>query len=407
MKRQNAFSQRSRRLVSCLFFGGMLLATPPSMADKPTMSQTGSGSSGSSASPSRPSQPSASSGSSRSSGGASRSSASSGRSSASPRASRPSARAPNRTNSGKAPGHRRGVRQQRKAGDNPPAQSQAASSRDHASRNHGSHHSGDHRRRHHYGYGGRGYHHYHHAGCGHYGYGYYGYGYPYRYYGPFGYIYHHPSRLRYSGSGYYGEDMGALDLDVRPEKAQVFVDGTLVGVADQYDGFPAYLWLEKGTYDVVIYKEGYETISRQYSVYPGVVIDVEDRMVAGTAVKPEDLYAKTTTRRDARIRRNEEMRAAARQRPGGDIEMRQESSGGSEQDVGRLLLNVTPSDAAAYLDGHFLGTAGELAQLSAGLVVEPGDHILEIVRPGYSTERVPIQIPAGDKITIDLELAAR
>lgn len=403
MKRQEVSRQRSHRLVSCLFFGGMLLAVPQLMADKPTMSQSNAGSSSASSAQSN-SGSSGASASSRSSG-SSRSSAS-----GSSRSSQPRASAPSRTNHSNTPANRGNARRHRSSNDEPKARPNTSSSGQASQGNHSGRHGSRHGRRYGHGYGGGHRYHSHYSGCGHYGYGgygygYYGYGYPYRYYGPFGYIYY---RQPHAGgySGYSGEDMGALDLDVRPEKAQVFVDGTLVGVADQYDGFPAYLWLEKGTYDVVVYKEGYETISRQYTVYPGVVLDVSDHMVSGVAVKPEDLYAKSTVRRDERQRRNEERRAAARQRDGGQVELHQQS-GSAEPDVARLLLNVTPSDAAAYLDGHFLGTAGELSQLSAGLIVEPGDHMLEVVRPGFETQRVPVQIPAGDKITIDLELAPR
>ena len=71
-------------------------------------------------------------------------------------------------------------------------------------------------------------------------------------------------------------------------------DGQPIGIADNFDGWPRYLWLDQGTYDLVFYHEGFQTIARQYSIYPGVIIDVEDRMVPGEAVPPEDLIAKST-----------------------------------------------------------------------------------------------------------------
>ena len=271
------------------------------------------------------------------------------------------------------------------------------------------------------------YNHHHYRGCGHYGYGYGSYGYyypyryyPYRYYGPFGYIYYpysypHRGYGGYGGYGGYSYDatqMGALDLDVRPEKAEIFIDGTRVGVADQYDGFPSYLWLEKGTYDVVIYKEGYQTIARQISIYPGVVIDVNDRMTRGEARRPEELVSQSTVNRDERLRRDRERaeRAAEAERGYGEppsYGTERAPVGEDPEGVGRLLLQVAPGDVAVYLDGHFLGTAAELGQLSAGLVVEPGDHVLELVRPGYQTERVPITVPPGERVSLDLEMQRR
>ncbi len=110
--------------------------------------------------------------------------------------------------------------------------------------------------------------------------------------------------------GYGGTGAGALDLDLSPENAQIFVDGEYVGVADDYDGFPTFLWLERGTYDIAFFLPGYQTIVRQYTVRPGQVIDVEDRMTSGDSIPPEELMRpKSTEVRDARIRRNDEQNA--------------------------------------------------------------------------------------------------
>lgn len=404
MKNQPALSRRSRQLVSRLFFGGLILVAPALMADKPTMSQTSSGNSASSSSASSGSSSSgsSSSASSSSSGGSSR--VSSGGSPS--RNARSATRTRVRSNDNNSTPSRRGdVRRHRTSRSPSAAEYDTAKGNDRRGSRHRGAYGSSHRYRTGYGYGG--YRHYHYSGCGHVGFGYH-YGSPYYYYGPFGYIYYRRPHVSVYAGGYYREEMGALDLDVSPEKAQIFVDGNLVGVADQYDGFPAYLWLEKGTYDVVIYKEGYETISRQYTVYPGVVLDVSDRMVPGTAVKPEDLFAKSTARREERLRRNEERRAAAaRQREGARVEIQQQTGIETEQEIARLMFNVTPDDAAVYLDGLFRGTAAELRQLSAGLIVEPGDHIVEAVRPGYETQQLPIQVPAGDRVSIGLELLPR
>ena len=208
------------------------------------------------------------------------------------------------------------------------------------------------------------------------------------------------------GYGYgYGEGgSGALDIDISPEKTQVFVDGNYVGTADDYDGFPTFLWLERGTYDVAFYLPGYQTIVRQYTVRPGAILDVEDHMTPGESIPPEELMRpKSTERRDARIERNaaqeaevDRLEAAA---AGG-----RDGRPGSDEKVGRLYLSLWPPDAAIYLDGHFLGTAEEIGQLSAGLVVEPGDHQLEVVRPGFATVHRQLTVPAGERVEIKFDL---
>lgn len=201
---------------------------------------------------------------------------------------------------------------------------------------------------------------------------------------------------------------GALDLDVRPERAEVYLDGQYVGIADEYDGFPSYLWLEKGTYDLAIYLDGYETLFRQVSIYPGIVIDVEDRMRSGESIHPDDYGPTSSIRRDARIERNREKEAAARaaedEARAREVWSADYPSSSVNDGVGRLFISVLPSDAAVYLDGHFLGTAGEIGQLSAGMVVEPGDHVIELVRPGYETVRRDLVVPPGERTIVEIEL---
>ena len=69
-----------------------------------------------------------------------------------------------------------------------------------------------------------------------------------------------------------------------------------------------------------------------------------------------------------------------------------------------LRLAVEPGDAAVYLDGRFLGTAGALARLEAALLIDPGTHLLEVVRPGYATLERSFEVEAGEQREIALAL---
>jgi hypothetical protein len=243
---------------------------------------------------------------------------------------------------------------------------------------------------------------------------YYGYGYGWGWsgwwwpWGPGSVMYDRPYREG-RGSGF-----GALDLDVWPGDAEIYVDGDRVGTADDFDGFPSYLWLPRGTYDVVIYLPGFQSIARQYSIYDGLVIDVNDRMERGQAVRPEDLPAKTHERRDERLRHEAEQQEAARRRE--EWRQRQEehdrssvapgasAPGRDASDEARVHFSITPNDASVYLDGHFLGTASELEGLSAGLVVTPGSHHLEVVRPGFAAHETSFDSSPGEDVQLAVEL---
>ncbi len=248
------------------------------------------------------------------------------------------------------------------------------------------------------------------------GWGWWGWG-----WGSFGY---YPGYPWGGGPYYYPErvraDLGALDLDVRPEKAQVYLDGHLIGVADDFDGWPRYLWLEKGTYDLVFYYDGFKTIARQYSIYPGVVIDVEDSMVPGQSTRPEDLAATSTERRDERLERREERGEgttssepdwrARMERERGEMEAppatpsKAERPYDARQKPARLVLSVVPPDAAIYLDGRFLGTGDDILRAQGTITVDPGDHELEVVRPGYASKTTSFSAEAGEEVDLKVEL---
>ena len=253
--------------------------------------------------------------------------------------------------------------------------------------------------------------------------GWYGYRYPrygwyspsyYCYYGAFGFWYpgflgygYGPGRRAYGPPvihvDAYGEAVGALDLDVSPEEAEIYVDGHYVGIADNFDGFPTFLWLEEGVYDIAIYRPGYRTIFRQYTIYPGTVVDIEDRMQPGESVHPrEHAKAAIVERVENPSIDDLELDEPVDEGGMGDPDMDESDSVAGE--IGRVLLSVKPSDAAVYLNGHFLGTALEVAALKAGLVVDPGTHVLEVARPGYETRRVELEIVAGRRLSLEVDL---
>ncbi len=135
---------------------------------------------------------------------------------------------------------------------------------------------------HHYGYG----HHYYGSHHGFYGH-HYGYsGYPYGYYYGQSRYEMNKTILQAQAAG-----LGGLDLNVRPRKAQVYVDGQRLGKAGNFDGFPGYLWLEKGTHQLAIYRDGYLTVVRELTIIPGAIQRVKFRLAPGNSVPPDEFVA--------------------------------------------------------------------------------------------------------------------
>jgi hypothetical protein len=123
-------------------------------------------------------------------------------------------------------------------------------------------------------------------------------------------------------------------------------------------------------------------------------------MERGEAVLPTDLGPKTHVQRDVRLERDREAEEEARQRQAAA----REDSLDARAEPGRLQLDIEPGDASVYLDGRFLGTGSDLGKLRAGLLVDAGEHTLEIVRPGYRAEQRTVRVESGEQSAIDVAL---
>lgn len=249
------------------------------------------------------------------------------------------------------------------------------------------------------------------GGHGGYYHGYYGYRGYYSHFPYFGFSYfrfpyylglaYSPYAYRYPGPVWYDYQaspaFGGLDLNIKPKKAEVYVDGQRIGKVGRFDGYPGVLWLEEGTYDLVVYHPEHQTLHQKVKVFAGVVIDVDERMVEGIAIPPEEIVPPPAEQTPA----ERSARAAPPDGPesgrvrGGEVDLSHQPA--------RLYLTIEPQDASVYLDGRFLGTGGELADLRSGLMVNPGEHRLAVVRPSYDSEELTVDVAAGE----DVELAVR
>lgn len=94
------------------------------------------------------------------------------------------------------------------------------------------------------------------------------------------------------GGGPMRPTLGALDLDLSPGRTQVYLDGSYLGIVDQFDGWPSYLLLPEGSYELVFYLDGYKTRARRVAILPGTVIKMNDRLEPGPSILPEDIFSR-------------------------------------------------------------------------------------------------------------------
>jgi hypothetical protein len=183
----------------------------------------------------------------------------------------------------------------------------------------------------------------------------------------------------------YRNATGAVETDIRPKKALVTLDGTPVGQARDFNGPWDLLVLRKGTHTVEFSAPGYMTLRVVLEVKPGGYYHLTDRLLEGEGVDP---------------RSSEPL-------PRAEITMQEEPQ--SEQPAARLRsgllhLRVQPPDAAVYLDGEFLARGDELSRLHGSIPVARGEHILEVLRPGYQPQTLTVLVEGDQPARVQVEL---
>jgi hypothetical protein len=266
-------------------------------------------------------------------------------------------------------------------------------------------------------------------GWGGWGWGGWGWGYP-AYYPAYG----------YPGYGYgYGPTVFArVKTDVDPEEARLYLDGRLIGTADDFDGYPDFLYLKRGHYRLEFRLDGYEPKTIEVNAEPGVTLRIDNKLkkIPGAkhgsydepkieggiqrfwgkrrdlatpmhSVQPgadigDDEYSVSPNSRDGN---GEPERAPAEGWRGShprSSDARKYPSGSAEKS--RLSLAVSPADAAVYVDDRFVGTAEEVGSLASGLAVAPGKHTVTVSRPGFQDRFVDLEIEAGGAQKVEISL---
>lgn len=216
---------------------------------------------------------------------------------------------------------------------------------------------------------------------------------------------HHYYRY-YQGQHYPGlkaPNTGPVDLNVSPKNAQVYLNGTLVGKARRFDGFPGYLWLPEGEHELILYMDGYETVVKNVEVVAGVKLETDINMVKGESKSVTELSVARKKRMDERQRLYD---TYSKDRPRKKL-AKPAGEGAAPTvvvDSATLALSISPADAVIYLDGRFLGTASGLTARGGTLTVTEGVHTLEVMRPGYVSKKTTFEGIPGKTLKLAISL---
>jgi hypothetical protein len=244
------------------------------------------------------------------------------------------------------------------------------------------------------------------------------------YYYPFYGGFYHPYSFGYGYAyPYYNYYVASIRTEVKPEEANVFVDGDYAGVADDFDGWWQRLDVEPGRHRLVFRAPGFAPYVVDIHAAPGRDAHIKYEMVPG-----EDQIADLEMRLpqeenrpygddpQRQYRRREYRRPPP---PGYDQDRYEERDRYREEDRNQyddrdsgynsnrssLLLNVDPPDATVYIDGNYYGTANENGRGQIRVLLPEGVHRVEVVRPGFNSysQDVTISREGENQLTISLE----
>ncbi|MGB7282619.1 MAG: PEGA domain-containing protein [Candidatus Acidiferrum sp.] len=140
----------------------------------------------------------------------------------------------------------------------------------------------------------------------------------------------------------------------------VWIDGDYVGYVKEFRGNKK-VPLLPGKHHIVVKQKGYEDLTRDIVIEPGVVQNIEVSMHLIPGATTPDVTAE-------------------------------------------LRISAQPKRAAVYLDGGYVGPASQLGGRFHSLLVSPGKHKIKIELPGYQTFETEIDVVAGQKAQVKTEL---
>ncbi len=79
---------------------------------------------------------------------------------------------------------------------------------------------------------------------------------------------------------------GAVELNAKPNRADVWVDGRYVGEARDLDGYPSYLWLAEGPHRVAVHKGGFLVFDEEIDVRRRMKTEIKLKLQPGDSPPP-------------------------------------------------------------------------------------------------------------------------
>jgi hypothetical protein len=222
-----------------------------------------------------------------------------------------------------------------------------------------------------------------------------GYGFGFQY-GPFSPYPYYPYYPYYGGYPYQpGADMR---IQVTPRDAQVYIDGYLTGVVDDFDGMLQRLRLPLGEHEITVYLDGYVPFREKMLIRPYETYHIKQALqplAAGATPEPRPAPVERAQPQQDPNRGGPPM-PAPRGRPD------RAAPDQAADRFGSVAIRVQPADAEVLIDGERWETAAGESRLLVQL--SEGTHRVEVRKDGFRTYTSTVRVRSGQTETLNISL---
>jgi hypothetical protein len=196
----------------------------------------------------------------------------------------------------------------------------------------------------------------------------------------------------------YAAADSAIRFDVKPNDAEVYIDGYYAGIVDDYDGVFQRLHVIPGPHDVTVYRDGYRSFTQKMYLSPNSTVKIKrmlEHLGAGETAEPRPAPAPLPTGTQP----SPPLPRGPGRRPPTSPPGNQPPSTDAER--GTLTLRVQPADAEVLVDGEpWRGSAAD--EITIGLA--EGTHNLQVRKAGYVGYLTDVRIRRGEDTKLNVSL---
>jgi hypothetical protein len=202
------------------------------------------------------------------------------------------------------------------------------------------------------------------------------------------------------GHPYYSGAAGAnVRIQVQPKSADVYVDGYLAGIVDQFDGMFQGMLVAPGSHDITVYQEGYKSIVQRLYLSVGSSYKIKGAMEKLAPGEPNE--PRPTPPPEPAQPHYQQPQTGAE--PANAPPLESNLRAGADSSFGQVAIRMQPADAEVIIDGKaWRGPQGAERLL---VHLPAGTHRIEIRKEGFDQFVTAVEIRKGEVAVVNVSLS--